>query len=74
VLVLSAAEAYRIQSSVSREHLEIYRGYVAQEQILTVLRRNLWLAGNYVRDFFIKTTPQQAWELSTQLELLKQEN
>jgi len=74
VLVLSAAEAYRIQSSVSREHLEIYRGYVAQEQILTVLRRNLWLAGNYVRDFFIKTTPEQAWELTTQLELLKQEN
>ena len=74
VLVLSAAEAYRIQSSVSREHLEIYRGYVEQEQILTVLRRNLWLAGNYVRDFFIKTTPQQSGELTAQLESLKKES
>ena len=74
VLVLSAAEAYRIQSSVSREHLEIYRGYVEQEQILTVLRRNLWLAGNYIRDFFIKTNPQQAEVLTAQLESLKEEN
>lgn len=74
MLVLSAAEAYRIQSSVSREHLEIYRSYVEQEQILGVLRRNLWLAGNYVRDFFIKTTPSQATELATQLDQLKQED
>ncbi len=74
VLVLSAAEAYRIQSSVSREHLEIYRGYVEQEQVLAVLRRNLWLAGNYVRDFFIKTTPEQATELTAQLTALKKED
>jgi len=74
VLVLSAAEAYRIQSSVSREHLEIYRSYAEQEQILTVLRRNLWLAGNYVRDFFIKTTPEQAQELAVQLAALKKED
>ena len=74
VLVLSAGEAYRIQNGVSREHLEIYRSYVEQEKILGVLRRNLWLAGNYVRDFFIKTTPQQAAELANQLDQLKQEN
>ena len=74
VLVLSAGEAYRIQTGISREHLEIYRGYVEQEQILTVLRRNLWLAGNYVRDFFIKTTPEQARILTEQLEALKKEN
>ena len=55
VLVLSAVEAYRIQSGVSREHLEIYRKYVDEEETLATLRRNLWLAGNYVRDFFIRT-------------------
>lgn len=74
VLVLSAAEAYRIQTSVSREHLEIYRRYAEQEQTLTVLRRNLWLAGNYVRDFFIKTTPEQAKELASQLQSLRAED
>jgi hypothetical protein len=60
VLVLSAVEAFRIQSSVSREQLEIYRKYVDEEETLSTLRRNLWLAGNYVRDFFIRTTPEQA--------------
>jgi len=74
VLILTAAEAYRIQSSVSREHLEIYRRYADQEQILTILRRNLWLGGNYVRDFFIKTTPAQATELSAQLHSLESED
>jgi signal transduction histidine kinase len=74
VLVLSAGEAYRIQSGIAREHLEIYRSYVEQERILAVLRRNLWLAGNYVRDFFIKTTPEQAAILDDQLRSLKDEN
>jgi signal transduction histidine kinase len=74
VLVISAVEAYRIQSGVSREHLEIYRSYARQEQIHTVLRRNLWLAGNYVRDFFIKTTPQEANGLAAQLSALQNED
>ena len=74
VLVLSAGEAYRIQIGVAREHLEIYRGYVEQEQILSVLRRNLWISGNYVRDFFIETTPLEADVLSSELASLKQEN
>ena len=51
VLVLSTVEAYRIQVSVSRQHLEIYRHFVEQEEALSTLRRNLWLAGNYVREF-----------------------
>ena len=58
VLVLSAMEAYRIQISVSRQHLEIYRHFVEQDEALSTLRRNLWLAGNYVRDFFIQNTPR----------------
>ena len=74
VLVLSAIEAYRIQASVSREQLEIYRSYVDQEGTLSVLRRNLWLAGNDVRDFFISTTPAQANLLRSQIETLRDED
>jgi len=74
VLVLSVVEAYRIQASVSRQHLEIYRHYVDQDTALAALRRNLWLAGNDVRDFFINTTPAQAEILRSQLEQLKNDN
>src|SRR5947199_216983 len=63
VLVLSTVEAYRIQVGVSRQHLEIYRHFVEQEEALSTLRRNLWLAGNHVRDFFIRNTPEQGAEL-----------
>src|SRR5438067_11115176 len=73
VLILSAGEAYRIQVTVSQQHLEIYRHYVSQDAALNTLRRNLWLAGNYARDFFIDTTPAQAETLHAQVEALKQE-
>ena len=74
VLVFSAFEAYRIQSSVSQQHLEIYRRYVDEEDALRTLRRNLWLAGNYVRDFFIRSTPEQGEILRSQLNALKKDN
>jgi signal transduction histidine kinase len=74
VLVLSAVEAYRIQVSVSRQHLEIYRHFVEQEDALSTLRRNLWLAGNHVRDFFIRNTPEQGVELVAQLRRLEEED
>ena len=57
VLILSAFEAYRIQVNVSRQHLEIYRHFVAQDEALATLRKNVWMAGNHVREFFIRTTP-----------------
>ena len=74
VLVLSAVEAYRIQVSVSRQHLEIYRHFVEQEEALSTLRRNLWLAGNYVREFFIRNTPDKGAELVSQLQQLRQQD
>jgi signal transduction histidine kinase len=74
VLVFAAVEAYRIQSSVSEQHLEIYRHYVDQDTTVATLRRNLWLAGTYVRDFFIQTTPEQASLLTTQLKAIEQED
>jgi signal transduction histidine kinase len=74
VLVLSAGEAYRIQASASEQQLQIYRSYVDQEGTLSILRRNLWLAGNDIRDFFISTTPQQAAILQSQLDGLRKED
>src|SRR5258708_3678259 len=74
VLVLSTVEAYRIQVSVSRQHLEIYRHFVEQDEALATLRKNLWLAGTYVRDFLINTTPAQPALFRRQLEDLKREN
>src|SRR5262249_2268092 len=74
VLIITAAEAYRIQSAVSKQHLEIYRHFVEQEEALSDLRRNLWLASIYVRDFFIDSTPDRGQELLAQLKGLKAEN
>jgi signal transduction histidine kinase len=74
VLVLSAIEAYRIQVSVSQQHLEIYRRFVEQDEALSTLRRNLWLAGNRVRDFFIDPTPSSGDELSKNMLALQAEN
>lgn len=74
VLVLSAIEAYHIQVSVSKQHLEIYRRYVEQDEALSTLRRNLWLAGNRVRDFFINPTVATGQELQGHLRVLKEED
>src|SRR5690348_18371844 len=74
VLILSAAEAYYIQVTTSQEQVDIFRHYVGEEQALTALRRNLWLEGIYVRDFFIRATPEQAGILTAQLEDIDSEN
>jgi signal transduction histidine kinase len=74
VLVISAVEAYQIQTGVSQQQLEIYRRYVEQDEALSTLRRNLWLAGNRVRDFFINPTPASGEELTANLRSLKEEN
>src|SRR5579872_311255 len=74
VLILSAVEAYQIQVTVSQQQVDIFRHYVDEEQALTVLRRNLWLEGIYVRDFFIRTTPEQAAILTGQLSDIQKEN
>ena len=74
VLIFSAFEAYRIQVNISRQHLEIYRHFVLQDEALATLRKNVWLAGNRVRDFFINSTPEQGQILSQQLEEMRREN
>jgi signal transduction histidine kinase len=74
VLIVSAVEAYRIQVSVSKQHLEIYRHFVEQDEALTTLRRNLWLASIYVRDYFIDSTHQRGAILVGQLKSMESEN
>jgi signal transduction histidine kinase len=74
VLVFSAVEAYHIQTIVSEQQLEIYRHYVDQESAIATLRRNQWLAGNYARDFFIRSTPEQAEKMRALMDGLKKEN
>jgi signal transduction histidine kinase len=74
VLVLSTFEAYRIQTSVSQQHLEIYRHFVEQDEALTTLRRNLWLASIYVRDYFIDSTQARGEWLVSQLRVMAAEN
>ncbi len=74
VLGLSAVEAYRIQISVSEQHLDIYRRYALEAAHLSTLRRNLWLAGNDIRDFFLHSTPAQAAILRAQLTALRAED
>ena len=71
---VSSAEAYRIQNTVSEKHLEIYRHYVQQDAAVSQLRRTIWLAGNYVRDFFIKTGPAEADLLRKELRDLEQQS
>jgi len=74
VLIISAIEAYRIQSGVTRQHLEIYRHFVEQDEALSLLRRNLWLASIYVRDFFIDSTPERGHAFLSQLNTMEAEN
>ena len=74
VLILSAVEAYNIQISVSEQSVDIYRHYVVQDQAIATLRRNLWQAGNEVRDLFISSTPAQAQVFRAQIESLKKED
>jgi hypothetical protein len=67
LLIFSSVEAYRIQDAVSERHLSIYRQFVLQDEAASNLRRTVWLAGNYVRDFFIDPRPETAGRLREQL-------
>jgi len=74
VLILSVIDAYHIQVTISQRQVEIFRHYVDEERALTTLRRNLWLEGIYVRDFFIRPTPEQAGVLTAKLNEIEHEN
>jgi signal transduction histidine kinase len=71
MLILASVQAYLILGTVSEKNVETYRQYVRQDEALSNLRYSIWLAGNYVRDYFIDTTPANAHRLREQLAEVK---
>ncbi len=74
LLLLSSFEAYRIHSTVAEKNIETYRLYVRQSAAISQVRSAIWLAGNYVRDFFIKPGATGAALLRSQLRELESES
>ncbi len=73
LLVLSTSLAYQIQSTFSEKSAEIHRRYVHQQELLTSLRRVLYLAGAAVRDFLINPAPERREIYSGQVGALQQD-
>jgi signal transduction histidine kinase len=74
LLVFSLVEAYRVQSAVSEQNVESYRLYVRQDAAVVEIRRTLWLAGNFVRDYLIHATPETALVLEDRLRQVRSES
>jgi signal transduction histidine kinase len=53
VIALSTVVAYGVQESFSKRSVAIHRAYAQEQEVLTSLRRILWLAGTATRDYFI---------------------
>jgi signal transduction histidine kinase len=71
LLILSTISAYRIQESFSKRTVAIHHRYVQQQEIITDLRRVLWIAGIDARDFFLNTKTERAEVYLTQLKNLR---
>jgi signal transduction histidine kinase len=57
ILLIGAVAAFRIQESFSRRSIEIQRKYFQQQEILTNLRRNSWMASITARDLLLSNGP-----------------
>jgi signal transduction histidine kinase len=73
LLIFASAQAYRILTTVSERHLETYRRHVRHDEVITDLRRTIWLAGNATREFFIDPRAEHAVELRKRLTTLRAE-
>jgi signal transduction histidine kinase len=73
LLVLSTVMAYRVQEGLSRRSFEIHRRYVQHQELLTNLRRDLWLAGIAARDYFINPADDRAAQFSVELKRLRRQ-
>jgi signal transduction histidine kinase len=74
LLVFSASEAYRIQSSAARRTEEIYHRYVQQQDALFRFRRVMYLQAIGARDFLLSPRPNRAEEFRAALNQWKQES
>jgi signal transduction histidine kinase len=73
LLILSTISAYRIQESFSARTVAIHHRYVQQQDIITNLRRVLWVSGIYARDFFLNTRTDRAEVYLRQLKSLRRD-
>jgi len=74
LLVFASLQAYRIQVNVSEQHVDIYRQYALEDKAISSLRRDVWLAGNFARDFFISSDPERGRLLRSQVQALESES
>ena len=73
LLILSTISAYRIQESFSESTVAIHHRSVRQADIITGLRRVLWVAGIAARDFFLNTKTDRAEVYLDHLKNLRKE-
>lgn len=74
LLIFSILDAYKIQSALSRENLEIYRDYVRKDEILFQLRQCVWQGSVYARDFFLSPNADRAPLLKSQVKDLREQS
>lgn len=59
LLLISTFMGYRVQQSFSERSVEIHRRFVAEQEMLTSLRRTLYLSAVALRDHFINPRPDK---------------
>jgi len=74
LLAFSIFQAQRIQSSLSQEAVQIYHAHVRQDDLITRLRRTLWLGANVTRDLLVHPTPEVELRFHTELNELRSES
>jgi signal transduction histidine kinase len=71
LLLFSVIEAYRVQTTLSRQNIEVYREYVRQEDVLVRLRISVWQGSVYARDFFLRPDADHAAVFQSQIRDLR---
>ncbi len=74
LLLFSVVEAYRVQSTLSRQNIEVYREYVKQDEALIRLRRYVWQGSVYARDFFLRPDADRAAVFRSQIRQLRNDS
>jgi signal transduction histidine kinase len=74
LLAFSTLQAYRIQASLSEEALQIYHAHVKQDDLITRLRRTLWLGANLTRDYMVHPVPDVRARFDKELAELKRDS
>jgi signal transduction histidine kinase len=73
LLILATVLAFFIQDSFSRRSVEIHREFVHQQEVLTNVRRILWLTGIAARDYYLNEAPDRALQYDTEIKKLRTE-